>query len=781
MNTRQVHETSLAQATFLNVHASLMNAPIGIFMTTPQGRFLYANQALADMYGYTSSRDLTVSVQDIAAELFADPRDVSAVTGLLATEGLVKDYECEHIHRDGSRFWASGNIRTVRTKDGNVSHYQGFVTDITARKNAEQAEKESGERFRLMFTNAPIPYQSLDEQGNFLDVNQTFLDVLGYSREDVIGKNFADILHPDWQDHFKENFPKFKAVGEILGVEFELVKKDGSIIFISLNGKIQRDARDRFLRTHCVFQDMSEQRRIEAALRFQEQMIEAASAAVCACDLEGNMLSVNPWFLQAWGFDTPEEVVGRPFQEFWILEERLHKVVSALRQGGHWSEEIKARRKDGSLFDVLVTANLVLDSFGNPTAFMSTSIDITARKHAERKQQKLQSQLFQTQKMQSVGIMAGGLAHDFNNLLHAMRGNVELISRDASLDSPVRARLRTVTKSMNRAAQLVQQLLLFSRKPEPRGLLVDVNQEVQGVTQTLERTIPAMISLTLHLNPSAWTIAGDPVQIELILINLINNAVDAMPEGGRLTIETGNVELSEDFVLSHPGAVAGRHVRLTISDTGRGMDETTLEHAFDPFFTTKEVGKGTGLGLASVYGIVKAHGGHIQCFSEAGSGATFMVYLPAAEQDDLPNHEPRREDFSPGGSETILVVDDEPEIRQLTRESMELLGYTVKSAASGNEALEIYRNEGAFIDLILLDLNMPGMGGHRCLQELLRVNPEVKVIITSGHAAHGHAENAPLSGAKGFIGKPYGFEELATMVRNVLDTSLPQPVRDNGP
>ena len=388
---------------------------------------------------------------------------------------------------------------------------------------------------------------------------------------------------------------------------------------------------------------------------------------------------------------------------------------------------------------------------------------------------KIQAQLLQAQKMESVGILAGGVAHDFNNLLHVMRGNIELLARNPSIDSQGAVRLKSVTTSLDRAARLVQQLLLFSRKVESGREPVDLNQEVRDAAQMLERTIPKMIALDLRLDPAIRTISGDPVQVEQALLNLANNAVDAMPEGGRLIIETRNVDLDANFVGSHPGSTVGPHVLLTVTDTGCGMDEATLRQAFDPFFTTKEVGQGTGLGLASLYGIVTSHGGYIHCYSEPGQGTTFRIYLPAADRfesgpDELHQPEAATKASRDGdnGVRTILVVDDEPTIRELSREALEDFGYVVLCAANGEEALDIYREHGQTIDLILLDLNMPGMGGHKCLRELLRLNPTVRVLISSGYSANGQAGESLKSGATGFIGKPYQLKELETAVREAL-------------
>jgi two-component system, cell cycle sensor histidine kinase and response regulator CckA len=288
---------------------------------------------------------------------------------------------------------------------------------------------------------------------------------------------------------------------------------------------------------------------------------------------------------------------------------------------------LTARRKDG----LEIPVSLSLSAIKLRDRWNSVGIvrDVTDFRHAEKEREKLQSQLFQAQKMESIGMLAGGIAHDFNNLLHAMGGNLELLDRKIPDDHPGKKRIPTIRKSMDRAAHLVRQMLLFSRKLEVQRRELDLNHEIQEAATMLERTIPKMISIELNLDKEARLINADPIQVEQVLLNLGANAADAMPDGGRLIIETVNAELDQDFVRTHSGAKPGKYVLMTVTDTGTGMDKKTLEHVFDPFFTTKEVGKGTGLGLASAYGIVKAHEGYITCQSQPGKGTTFKIYWPA--------------------------------------------------------------------------------------------------------------------------------------------------------
>ena len=328
------------------------------------------------------------------------------------------------------------------------------------------------------------------------------------------------------------------------------------------------------------------------------------------------------------------------------------------------------------------------------------STDITERKRAEAEREKLQTQLQQAQKMEAVGTLAGGIAHDFNNLLQAINGYTQLLMMEKTKDDPEYKSLNEIFKSSSRAAELVRQLLLFSRKAEAVRKPVELNHEVEEARKILERTIPKMVNIEVHTGGRLSNLMADPVQIEQILLNLGKNAADAMPYGGKLIFETENITIDDEYCRNHLGAEPGNYVLLTVTDTGEGIDDETKEKIFEPFFTTKEFGKGTGLGLASVYGIVKEHGGYIMCYSEVGIGTTFKIYLPAMEE---PKTEPdiKVSDERPkGGTETILLVDDESSIRDFASQVLLKFGYSPLTAASGEEALEIYSNHRDEIDLV---------------------------------------------------------------------------------
>jgi len=385
-------------------------------------------------------------------------------------------------------------------------------------------------------------------------------------------------------------------------------------------------------------------------------------------------------------------------------------------------------------------------------------------------QERLEQQLQQAQKMEAIGTLAGGIAHDFNNLLQAILGYTQILTMEKGENDPDLSRLQQIENSAMRASELTQQLLAFSRKVESKLRPVDLNLEVKQVEKLLKRTIPKMISIELHLQKNLQVVNADPAQVEQVMMNLGVNARDAMPEGGKLIIETENAFLDEHYCRTHPGAAVGQYVCLSMTDTGDGMDRETLDHIFEPFYTTKEVGKGTGLGLSMVYGIVKSHRGYIMCYSEPGAGSTFKIYLPAVEEERREQEaEPEREAQIEGGEETILLVDDEELLRDIGKEILEQFGYAVVTAPDGETALKLYAERKQEISLVILDLMMPGMGGKQCLEQLLATASDTKVVIASGYSVNGPAKATLKAGAKGFIKKPFELKQMLKVVREVLD------------
>ena len=473
-------------------------------------------------------------------------------------------------------------------------------------------------------------------------------------------------------------------------------------------------------------------------------------------------IDINDGFTTMFGYDR-DAVIGRTIEDLkiWDDPEDRQTLVQGLKAKGVVNNmEVRLVAKSGIVKTGLMSAGL-FDYHGSPHV-LSVTRDITALKATER-------QLQRAQKMEAIGILAGGIAHDFNNILHVINGYTQLLMLEKSETDPDYAQLEEIKKAGEHAAQLVRLLHPFSRKAEFKTVVLDLNKEIISLRKILERTLPKMIDINLHLERELAPVTADPVQIEQVLLNLGTNAADAMPDGGTLVIETENVTLTDDYLDSHVGARAGEYVLLSVSDTGEGMDKDIVEHIFEPFFTTKEFGKGTGLGLASVYGIVKSYGGYISCYSEVGQGTTFKLYLPVAERQAVPEEKKTEGDLPRGGTETILLVDDEEAIRTFASAILRRFGYRVFTGASGEEAIEVLGRTEEKIALVILDLGMPGMGGHKCLQWIRENSPLAKVLIASGYSMNGQVKKILETGAAGYIGKPFQINKLLQKVREILD------------
>jgi two-component system cell cycle sensor histidine kinase/response regulator CckA len=473
--------------------------------------------------------------------------------------------------------------------------------------------------------------------------------------------------------------------------------------------------------------------------------------------------SVNPAATIIGGY-TADEIRSVPFTEFIDSCDR-DRVLALYRQvlAGETAPDsitFGVIRKGGEVFQA--TTRFVTASLEDRPAVLCLLQDAT-------KQGNIESQLLYAKKMEAIGTLAGGIAHDFNNHLQGISGYIQLLMMRGDRDRTEQGWLLQIERSVQRAAALTKQLLIFSRKEESRLEPLDLNEVVRQAQKTLARTIPEAIAAELKLAGDLSLVDGDAVQLEHVLFNLGLNAKDAMPGGGKIVIETQNVRLDEAFCRDHVGVKPGTYVELTFTDTGHGMDRETLERIFEPFYTTKGVGSGIGLGLAIVYGIVQSHHGLILCESNRDAGTTFRVYLPVLERHGAAPAKEGRKKGDYRGAETIIIVDDELDILDIGQNTLEQFGYRVLTARNGEDAVEIYSRQGKQIDLVILDLGMPGMGGDKCLKELLRINPSVKVLIASGYAATQTVQSVLEAGASGFMAKPYRLEDMLKKVREVLD------------
>jgi PAS domain S-box-containing protein len=665
--------------------------------------------------------------------------------------------------RDKTREQLLGELEKLRQQ---VATMQTLEAE---RKRTEETLRKSQEKYRSVLDSIEEGYFELDLSGNFTFFNDAVCKAFGYSREELMGMNNRDYTTPETAQKMYDIFNQIYRTGKpAIVVDYEIIRKDGSRMVLELSASLKTDSQGQPVGFQGVGRDVSARSRAEEELRESEEryrtVLEANPDPVVVYDIEGMVVYFNPAFAEVFGWNL-EDRVGKKMDLF-VPEENWPETQTMINKvlAGESFSGVETRRytKTGDIIPVSVSGAIYRDRDGNPVGSVINLRNI-------REQKELEAQLQHAQKMEAVGTLAGGIAHDFNNLLQAVQGYAELLLRGKTGDEREFPAMQKILRAARRGAELTRQLLTFGRKVESKKRPLDLNSEIQETRRLLERTIPKMIEIELQLTDDSRTINADPVQIEQLLMNLAVNAKDAMPAGGKLTVSTANITLDEDYCQVHPEARPGDYVLLTVADTGHGMDQDTLEHIFDPFYTTKEVGKGTGLGLSMVYGIVKNHEGYITCTSEPGVGTTFSIYLPSMDLEGDRTGEESVESPMPGGRETILIVEDEESIRELGVEVFGNAGYTVHVTADGESALEFYRDKGETIDLIILDLIMPGMGGLRCLEELLRLNPKARILIASGYPTDDDTAEAVETGAKGFVRKPYKTDHMLRAVRQVLD------------
>jgi PAS domain S-box-containing protein len=650
-----------------------------------------------------------------------------------------------------------------RTESGQKEAAFGEAT----RADMAAALRESEEKYRTLVEES-FDGIFIQKGPKIVFANRRLHEMLGYVDGALEGEDHWVVYHPDYQAITRER-GQARMRGEEVPSQYEvkLQRKNGT----SFDGEIR--ARAILFGSEPGIQvwirDITDRKRAEEAVRESEEkfriLVEKSPLGVSLIGKDGRYRYLNPKFVEIFGYGIEEIPTGKAWMEKAYPDPELrHKVIAT------WKHDFK-KMKGGEVrhrsFRVVCK-----DGSERDIAFRSVKLEtgeVLVIYEDTTEQKRLEAQLIQAQKIEAVGTLAGGIAHDFNNSLQGILGYTQIMLMDLPKEAPEVSKLRHIEAVAMRASELTKQLLTFSRKVESRLRPVDLNQEVRQVEKLLRRTIPRMIDIELALRSDLHIIHADAAQIEQVMMNLGINARDAMPDGGKLTIETENVLLDEEYCRTHLDVAPGAYVMLSLSDNGVGMDKETLEHIFEPFYTTKAVGSGTGLGLAMVYGIVKSHKGSIMCYSEPGEGTIFRLYFPVAEEDRVRHPEEDEKAEVRGGNETILLVDDESFIRELAEDILRRFGYAVITASDGEMALEIYREKKASISLVILDLIMPGMGGERCLEEILKIDPSQKVVIASGYSPMGSTRHALQKGARAYAKKPYDVRSMMAMVREVLD------------
>ena len=630
------------------------------------------------------------------------------------------------------------------------------------------------ESMHLLLKNVPYCISRFDEEGRYIFAGQAFSQLFGLPAEQLIGKRLSEIgdQSNDMQNAALENMVKRTFIDGILRrAEVQWMSADGVRIFEVTNVS-EKGGDGRTVSVLSVFLDITERKQIKNELRNSESRLRIfTDHSLDAFFLHGEngmVLDVNNQACLSLGY-TRDELIGMSPGQFDadLSQERRDSFRARVHKGEIVSFESHHRRKDGSLFPVEVHLHPFMGGEGRLT--ISLARDITERLKVENEREKLQAQLAQAQKMESIGRLAGGVAHDFNNFLSAIIGYTELAMQEVHRGDPIFHHLQEVRDAANRSGDLVRQLLAFARKQTVLPKVIDLNDTVTGMLGLLQRMIGEEIHLCWQPADSIWPLKVDPVQIDQILTNLCVNARDAISGTGEIAIETCNAVLDRAYAAQHPGAVPGDYVLLKVSDNGYGMSKETLEHVFEPFFTTKDIGEGTGLGLAMVYGIVKQNRGFIDISSKLGGGTTVSIYLPSHMGEiEQPAGSEMAEKIEQG-HETVLIVEDEPVILDIAKLILEQCGYRVLTTQQPDQAIRLAGKYTSGIDLLLTDVAMPGMNGRELADQLLSVYPQMHCLFMSGYSGDAIARRGVLDEGVHFIQKPFSMSDLASKVRWVLD------------
>ena len=726
-------------------------------------RFLAVNPAFEEMTGLSAKELIGRTALEVLPG--TDARSIENY-GNVALTGAPWRFESSR-----GRLNKLFDVQAYRPQEG---RFACIFRDITEQRAGEAESRAE----RAVFEGAREGILRTSPEGRILAANPAVSKTLGYDCALQLIQLNGGSVHPVWADPEERSrfLRRVEEWGFVHGQECRLRRKDGTLVRVSLSGRKVNGPDGTAYYVEFV-EDITARKQKEEELqasenKFKMAFMTGADAAAISSIQDGVILEVNDRFTELFGYSR-DEACGRTSTELGCYADSdRHRLLAELKANGHAeSLEFQARRKDGELRSVLVSANPLQN--GGSGLLLSVVRDVTGQKCAEAEKTKLEDQFRQAQKLESIGRMAAGIAHDFNNLLTVINGYGDLLLHACKSGDPLREWIEEIRKAGERAVNLVRQLLAFSRKqtPEPRRMyphsLVIESQSM------LRRLIGEQIELVIESDSSGWPVMADPGQLHQVLMNLVVNARDAMPRGGTLAIRTANVEVDGTCTDGHSEIAPGEYVSLLVSDSGVGIAKEIRQHIFDPFFTTKEEGEGTGLGLSTVYGIVRQLGGSIEVSSEPGCGATFEVYLPRLEDEAMTGAEAASVRASARGSETVLVVEDQEPVRKLTVTVMKENGYVVLGAANGNDALLAAGSHAGPIHLLLTDVVMPHMTGKELADRLKPLRPEMKVLYMSGYAADAIAGKGLLESGAPYIAKPFTPDVLAAKVREVLTPARP--------
>ena len=753
--------------------AALEAAANAVMITDREGRIVWVNEAFAGLTGWSleACRGKTPRI------LKSGHHDQKFYEDLWRTilGGAVWQQEMVNFRKDREIYIEEQTITPVTDERGEISHFVAIKIDVTDRRKHERALRESEARYRALAETSQDDIFTVDAEGRLLYVNARAAAMFGCEPGELQGRDLDQLFPPDLSAPMKANVQRVASTRQPVYDERELSFPGGSVwlgTWLVPLGEGEEPSGS----VMGVARDITQRRRAEAALRESEErhrvLAESASDAIVIIDVvdqKPRVSFVNRAAEQIFGY-SQRELLDADLTML-MPEDLRQKHLAGLERYMQTGEkhiswigfESRALHKSGREVPIEVSYG-ELRREGQNRSFVGIIRDITERK-------RLEAQLRQAQKMEAIGQLAAGVAHDFNNLLSVIGGYSELVLGGLPADDPQRKRIEGIRKAGERAADLTRQLLTFGRKHAIAPVVLDLSQVVSGLEGMLRRLIPEHIEIVTRFDSGAAKVRADPGHMEQVILNLAVNARDAMPDGGRLIVETSLAELDEAYCRGHAPARPGRYVMLAVSDNGTGMDAETQARIFEPFFTTKETGKGTGLGLATVYGIVKQHEGYVWVYSELGRGTTFKVYLPRVDEVVEGAEEAPARLEAQTGSETILLVEDDEAVRELNREILEERGYRVVEAWDGAAALEASASYAGPIHLLLTDMVMPGMTGRQLADRLRSSRPGIRVLFVSGYTNDVVVRNGHVDPGIAFLQKPFTPDSLGRKIREVLGAS----------
>jgi two-component system cell cycle sensor histidine kinase/response regulator CckA len=649
--------------------------------------------------------------------------------------------------------------------------FEQLNEEMKQRRKAEDALQASEESYRALVESMPALICRFLPDGTLSFVNNTYCQYFKKKREDLVGKNFFQFIPENEQGNIRKHFESLTPAKPVVSYEHRVLPPSGEIRWQRWTDQALFDDSGKVQQYQSIGIDITESKKTEQALRESEErfreLAELMPETVFEADLQGKLTFVNQNAYNCFGYTQQDFQKGLNSFEMIIPEERESAMQNAAKimLGEKLGiNEYTALRKDGSAFPVIIHSVPIFKG-GQAVGLRGFMVDITAPKKAEEEHRKLEIQFQQAQRFEALGTLAGGIAHDFNNLLMNIQGNASLMLFDIDEDHPYYEALKNIEKQVKSGAQLTRQMLGYARRGKFNVKPIDLNQVVEASASTFGRT-RKQITIHRDFENNLLPIDADQGQIEQVLLNLYVNAADAMPGGGKLFLKTRNqthLDIKSDHYIPTPG----NYVQLTVTDTGIGMDDQTLARIFDPFFTTKEIGRGTGLGLASVYGIIKNHYGYIDVESEKERGTTFTIFLPASQKTVKGTEETASKLHK--GSGTMMIVDDEQLVLDVSAGMVEKLGYTVLKAQNGKEAVDIFKANRREIKMVILDIIMPDMSGGEVYEKIKALKPDLKVLLASGYSVDGQAIELLERGCDGFIQKPFTIEELSAKIQQIME------------